>query len=219
MIRSRTFETEFQVWSSQGGQRPVLQKTSWENQGLTLVHTHGVYWALVFLEIYYEQWYTDSNMCWNECAKNGDGILDQVLEVCVHSDCALVWVVAGSSAFVTDSSRVREEIQAHGFTTEPWLVLLYRPWCFTHSILVRLSDNWGLWSYDPLICGDYKCHCKDFYSSSNVREWHIQMLNSCDQTNRQTFRFSRRASSHGRACWPWLPRSFRLSMEWSSQKS
>lgn len=96
---------------------------------------------LFFLNIYCEQrytdiQYTDLNMCWNGCAKNGDGILDQVLEVCLHSDCAVVWVVAGSSASVTHSSG----IQAHGSTTEPWLVLLYR----------------GLWLYYPDICGDYK---------------------------------------------------------------
>ena len=147
MIRSRSFETEFQVWSSQGGQRPVLQKTSWENQGENISpYPWGILSTFFFLKIYCEQWYTDLNMCWNECAKNGDG------EVCLHSDCAVVWVVAGSSAFVTDSSRVREEIQAHGFTTELWLVLIYRPWCFAHSILVRLSDNSGLWSYYPGMC-------------------------------------------------------------------
>ena len=99
------------------------------------------------------------------CAKNGDGSFGSSLRrlFLIAQFCELL---AGSSAFVTNSSRVREEIQA---------VLLRLPGAsHTTGETVR-----------QLGMRIIRSHYRDPYQS-NIMGCHILFLNSCDQANHQT---------------------------------
>ena len=200
MIRSRTIETwNFQVWSSQRGQRPVLQKNVLRKSGAKiLVHTHGVYWAhVVFVfEIYYQARYTDLKCVGMNVPRtvrwyfgsSFRGLFTLWLRSCVSDDLLSLqvalplWPIA--AVYVKRFRRFYNRVLVGYIYRGLWC-------CVTRTLRSPGASHTQYWWDCPATGdGDYtiqlqylgirRGHYKDSYSSSNVRECHIGILNSCD---------------------------------------
>ena len=183
-----------------------FKKTSWENQGRKiLVHTRGVYWAHVFFcflnllssPIYWlkhvlewmcreRRWYFGSSF---------RGLFTLWLRSCASDDLLSLqvalplWPIA--AVYVKRFRRFYNRVLDGYIYRGLWC-------CVTRTLRSPGASHTQYWWDCPATGdGDYtiqlqylgirKGHYKDSYSSSNVRECHIGILNSCDPTEPSDF--------------------------------